>query len=143
MHEEPIPPKAETVERPSRHRVYYSAFLRLRDLSLRCRVRDISASGALVETTVPLWSGAECALEMPRIGQTKANVVWVDSRHCGLRFDPVLDPSALSSLLDTQTVPRVPTHVSGMARRRLQGTSQISQERARNAVNWLRQKAQE
>ena len=66
-------------------------------LPFACIVKDISASGALVETDLALPEGSRIELEVPRFGRLPGEVVCVIGDKVGARFDSeiALDPSAL------------------------------------------------
>ena len=60
-------------------------------------VHNISATGMLVETEVPLEEGDTIAVELPEAGETSATVVWVDAPMHGCRFDDPISTAALSA----------------------------------------------
>jgi len=60
-------------------------------------VHNISATGMLVETEVPLEEGDTIAVELPETGETSATVVWVDAPMHGCRFDTTISTAALSA----------------------------------------------
>jgi hypothetical protein len=127
--------------RTPRRKVYYSATLYIRGLTIRCRIRDLSETGALVETTVALWSGAPCHVELPKIGAAHGILVWVDGARAGLHFEPPLLASQLAMLNAPVQSERVPTHSQETVRPKSKNTAELaSQSRARNAVSWLRSK---
>ncbi len=127
--------------RTPRRKVYYSAMLHIRGLIIRCRIRDLSETGALVETTIPLWSGAPCHVELPKIGAAHGVLVWADGPRSGLHFEPPLLTSQLALLRTPVQSERVPTHSQDAARPKTKSSAdEASHSRARNAVSWLRSK---
>jgi hypothetical protein len=132
---------ADAAARTPRRKVYYSAILHIRELTIRCRVRDLSEAGALVETTVPLWAGAPCYITLPKIGDAHGRLVWSDGPRSGMQFEPPLLPSQWATLNAPVQSARVETQSSEALRPKPKGASTPpSQERAREAVNWLRNK---
>jgi PilZ domain len=127
--------------RTPRRKVYYSAILHIRGLTIRCRIRDLSETGALVETTIPLWSGAPCHVELPKIGAAHGVLVWADGPRSGLHFEPPLLASQLALLSAPVQSARVETHSQDAVRPKTKtAAEEASQNRARNAVSWLRSK---
>ena len=128
--------------RAERRSVYYSAVLTIRELNMRCRVKDLSPVGALIETSVPLWANAECILDVPKIGKIFSTIVWADGTRCGIAFDRMLDPLDVADLFARPLPLRSPAASSPEAmpptwRPKPKGDG-VAQERARNAVGWLR-----
>jgi hypothetical protein len=131
----------EAATRLPRRKVYYSAVLHIRELTIRCRVRDLSETGALVETTIPLWSGAPCYISLPRIGDAHGHLVWTDGPRTGMHFDPPLQASQLAMLAAPVHSARVDTQRTDTAWPKSKDVAaETSRERARNAVSWLRSK---
>jgi hypothetical protein len=138
---EPDLPPADAAARTPRRKVYYSALLHIRELTIRCRVRDLSESGALVETTIPLWSGAPCYITLPKIGEAHGSLVWCDGPRCGMQFDPPLLASQLATLNAPVQSARVETQNPEALRPKPKNSgATVSQDRARSAVSWLRSK---
>ncbi len=134
------PQVTNTAVRTPRRKVYYSALLHIRELTIRCRVRDLSETGALVETTIPLWSGAPCYISLPKIGEAHGTLVWCDGPRCGMQFDPPLMPGQLAALNVPVQSARVETIAADTLRPKTKNTAAAPNERARNAVSWLRMK---
>jgi hypothetical protein len=127
--------------RTPRRKVYYSAMLHIRELTIRCRIRDLSETGALVETTIPLWSGAPCHIALPKIGHAHGTLVWADGPRSGMQFNPPLQASQLAALNTPLHSERIATHSPEAARPKAKKiAAEVSQDRARNAVSWLRSK---
>ncbi len=74
-----------------------SGRIRSRGLTSACTVKDISVSGALVETDLTLPEGSRIELEVPRLGRLPGEVIRVTGAEVGLRFDSeiALDQSVL------------------------------------------------
>lgn len=60
-------------------------------------VHNISATGMLVESIVPLTEGEAISVDIPEAGERRATVVWVDGPMHGCRFDEPLPSAALSA----------------------------------------------
>ncbi len=60
-------------------------------------IHDISASGLLIESGLPLSTGERIALVLPEAGETWAEVVWASGKLFGCRFDAPVSPAALSA----------------------------------------------
>jgi hypothetical protein len=136
---DPDPQVTDAAARTPRRKVYYSALLHIRELTIRCRVRDLSETGALIETTIPLWAGAPCHISLPRIGDAHGSLVWSDGPRCGMQFDPPLLPGQLAALSTPVQSTRVATIVPDAIRPKAKDAA-ASNDRARNAVSWLRTK---
>jgi predicted RNA-binding Zn ribbon-like protein len=131
----------DAASRVPRRKVYYSAVLHIRELTIRCRVRDLSETGALVETTIPLWSGAPCHIALPKLGDAHGTLVWADGPRSGMHFDPPLLASQLAMLTAPVKSARVDIqHAETLRPKTKDAAAEISHERARNAVSWLRSK---
>lgn len=61
-------------------------------------VHNISQSGMLIETALPLESGAALAVELPQHGTAEAEVVWSSGRLFGCRFVEPIGAAALSAV---------------------------------------------
>ena len=66
------------------------------------RLRDISATGALVECSEPLLVGSQVLLDLGKAGSLTANVTWAVGDQAGLNFHEPFDMRCLS-----QTRPQV------------------------------------
>ncbi len=60
-------------------------------------VRDISATGLLIETNVGLNEGDTFAVDLPEVGEQSAYVVWANSPMFGCRLTAPLGTAALSA----------------------------------------------
>ncbi len=146
MVEEAHPAAAQ--RQAARRSVYYSAVLTIRELNMRCRVKDLSPVGALIETSVPLWAPVECTLDVPKIGKITGALVWSDGKRSGLAFDRMLDPLDIADLFERPLPQRsdvLPKDSSaGIAWRPKSSVGDsIAHDRARNAVGWLRSQKKE
>jgi transcriptional regulator with XRE-family HTH domain len=71
---------------------------RLGDASaIAATVRNISASGLLIDTPAPLAEGDRFTLDLPEAPDAVATVVWSDGSLFGCRFDAPLSSAALSA----------------------------------------------
>lgn len=59
-----------------------------------CRVRNLSATGACIDDTAALVPGERVAVEMGTLQRIVGEVVWVERRLAGLRFDRTIDLAA-------------------------------------------------
>ena len=62
-------------------------------------IRDLSLTGALLETSVPMLVGAAFEFELPQAGKVDATVVWNSGEFYGCQFDLPIPPSVLSAAL--------------------------------------------
>ena len=56
------------------------------------RVRNLSATGLMVDGDHQLSAGDTVSLELRNIGWVTGNVVWVDANRAGLRLESEIDP---------------------------------------------------
>jgi hypothetical protein len=68
-------------------------------------VHDLSLTGALIETSIPMLVGAMFEIELPQAGKVEATVVWNSGEYYGCQFELPIAPSALSAAL-LQATPR-------------------------------------
>jgi hypothetical protein len=69
-------------------------------------ILDLSLSGALLETSVPMLVGAAFEVELPHAGRVEATVVWNSGEYYGCQFELPITPAALSAaLLQSQPDP--------------------------------------
>ncbi|MEL6876615.1 MAG: helix-turn-helix domain-containing protein, partial [Pseudomonadota bacterium] len=66
-------------------------------VSANVTVHNISATGLLLETGLPIESGETLAVELPQIGEVAAEVVWVSGSLVGCAFAQALSPAALAA----------------------------------------------
>jgi hypothetical protein len=68
-------------------------------------IHDLSLTGALIETSIPMLVGAMFEIELPQTGKVAATVVWNSGEYYGCQFDLPIAPSVLSAAL-LQAAPR-------------------------------------
>lgn len=68
-------------------------------------IHDLSLTGALIETSIPMLVGAMFEVELPNAGKVDATVVWNSGEYYGCQFDLPIAPSVLSAAL-LQAAPR-------------------------------------
>jgi len=68
-------------------------------------VHDLSLTGALLETSVPMLVGAIFEIELPHAGGVEATVIWNSGEFYGCQFELPISPAALSAAL-LQSKPR-------------------------------------
>lgn len=66
-------------------------------VSANVTVHNISATGLLLETTLPIESGEALQVELPQIGDVLAEVVWVSGSLVGCAFAQALSSAALAA----------------------------------------------
>jgi len=62
-------------------------------------IHDLSLTGALLETSIPMLVGAEFEVELPQGGKIKASIVWNSGEYYGCQFNLPISPAALSAAL--------------------------------------------
>jgi hypothetical protein len=62
-------------------------------------VHDLSLTGALIETSIPMLVGAMFEVELPQVGKIEATVVWNSGEYYGCQFELPIAPSVLSAAL--------------------------------------------
>lgn len=60
-------------------------------------VHDLSLSGALLETSIPMLVGAVFEVELPQAGKIEASIVWNSGEFYGCQFSLPISPAALSA----------------------------------------------
>jgi hypothetical protein len=68
-------------------------------------IHDLSLTGALIETSVPMLVGAIFEVELPVAGKVEAEIVWNSGEYYGCQFSLPIAPSTLSAAL-LQAEPR-------------------------------------
>jgi len=67
---------------------------------------DLSLTGALLETSIPMLVGAIFEFELPQAGLIEAEIVWSSGEYYGAQFSLPIAPSVLSAaLLKAQPIP--------------------------------------
>lgn len=69
-------------------------------------IHDLSLTGALLETSVPMLVGAIFEIELPQAGGVEATIVWNSGEFYGCQFELPITPAVLSAAL-LQSQPRV------------------------------------
>ncbi|GAC1584145.1 MAG: hypothetical protein NVS3B5_18790 [Sphingomicrobium sp.] len=62
-------------------------------------VHDLSLTGALLETSVPMLVGQTFEVELPQLGTVEATIVWNSGEYYGCQFELPIPPSVLSAAL--------------------------------------------
>ena len=76
-------------------------------------IHDLSLTGALLETSVPMLVGAIFEVDLPHAGSVEATIVWNSGEFYGCQFELPITPAVLSAAL-LQSQPRSP-HAATMA----------------------------
>jgi PilZ domain len=80
----------------TRHPLIWSGKLLHGPTTWAVRLRNVSTTGALLESEKSLREGAEVVLDLGQAGSVNATVSWAVGDHLGLRFDEPFDMSRLS-----------------------------------------------
>ena len=62
-------------------------------------IHDLSLTGALIETSVPMLVGATFEIELPPSGKIEGEIVWNSGEYYGCQFNLPITPSTLSAAL--------------------------------------------
>ena len=62
-------------------------------------IHDLSLTGALLETSVPMLVGATFDVELPQAGAVEAAVIWNSGEYYGCQFALPITPAVLSAAL--------------------------------------------
>lgn len=62
-------------------------------------IHDLSLTGALIETSLPMLVGAIFEVELPQAGRVEATIVWNSGEYYGCQFNLPISPAALSAAL--------------------------------------------
>lgn len=73
------------------------------------KILDLSLTGVLLETSVPMLVGALIEVELPHAGRTEAEVVWSSGEYYGCQFKLPISPAALSAALLQSSPPEDPS----------------------------------
>ena len=60
-------------------------------------IHDLSLTGALLETSVPMLVGAIFEVELPNVGSVEASVIWNSGEYYGCQFALPITPATLSA----------------------------------------------
>ena len=91
------PPPAGEHRSGRRHPLIWSGLLHHDFQSSPCRLRNISETGAMIESSAPLRAGLEPMLELGDGIQLSSTVAWVAGDTAGLRFSQPFDLTLLAS----------------------------------------------
>jgi transcriptional regulator with XRE-family HTH domain len=61
-------------------------------------IHDISVTGLLIESQVPLSIDERLGIELPQAGDTRAKVIWASGQFFGCQFDSPILPAVLSAV---------------------------------------------
>src|SRR5262245_46734909 len=62
-------------------------------------IHDLSLSGALLETSIPMLVGAIFEFELPEAGLVESEIVWCSGEYYGAQFSLPITPAVLSAAL--------------------------------------------
>ena len=74
-------------------------------------ILDLSLTGALLDTSVPMLVGANFEVDLPQGGRIEATIVWNSGEYYGCQFELPIAPSVLSAAL-LQSAPAVAENVA-------------------------------
>jgi hypothetical protein len=94
---EAAPPPTDEHRDGKRHPLIWSGTVHHDFQSTPCRLRNISETGAMIESAAPLRVGAEPMLELGETIQLSSTVAWVAGDTAGLRFSVPFDLHQLAS----------------------------------------------
>ena len=98
---DPPRPKADPVEAsrrgPSRHPLIWNGKIAWQHESRTVRLRNISASGVLIDSQIDFPEGTELTLDLGKSGQYDATVGWSRGGQAGLVFTSPFDLSSLAA----------------------------------------------
>lgn len=72
--------------------------------SLSITIHDLSASGFLIETSVPLSIGADITVELPGIGKHDAQILWTNDHFCGGTYAVPLSSAETAAVIAASPV---------------------------------------
>jgi PilZ domain len=136
----------DQARRQPRRRVLFMSSVTVRTVAIPCKVRDVSVSGALIETTLPLWQDTKFTLALPKIGNVEGEVAWIDGLRSGVVFNAMLDPLQIREMLEEKPksgIKREAADAPRWQRPQVAVESRETQDRSRGAVAWLRQQKQD
>lgn len=93
----PVPPQPPENRRADRHPLIWSGELRHGTHRCSVRLRNISTTGALVQCSRPLRTGADVLLDLGEAGEVPARISWVVGDHAGLHFAGPFDLEQLAN----------------------------------------------
>lgn len=128
-----------TDRREPRKRVFYSGTLEVRGQVLPCRIRDLSAFGALIDLDVPVWTGYDAVLDVPKVGRAGGTIAWSQANRAGLAFEIPLSLEGLGQIAEPDSTVGT-LDATGLKRWTIKqlGAQTRAQERSRDAVAALR-----
>ncbi len=121
-----------------RRRVLFVSTLNIHAVPMKCKVRDVSVNGALIEVSMPLQEDTEAELVLPKIGTVACTVAWVRHFRCGLLFKQMLDPFQLREMLEEKPRNTGQTGADAPRWQRPSAKTELD-DRSRGAVAWLRE----
>ena len=62
-------------------------------------ILDLSLTGVLIETSVPMLVGATFEVELPNAGPSEASIIWNSGEYYGCQFALPISPAVLSAAL--------------------------------------------
>lgn len=99
----PAPPPRRRGRKAIRHPLIWSGLIHFNHETSVARLRNISASGAQIESTADYPVGSEVLLDLGNAGTIAAVVQWSHGDHCGLAFHAEFDVRRLASVRPTVT----------------------------------------
>ena len=93
----PVPETpADEQRHQGRHALIWSADLHHRNAKIRVRVRNISSTGAMIESSEPVLVGGQAILELGDEGFIPATIAWMIGDQIGLAFRSNFDMAQLA-----------------------------------------------
>ena len=91
-----IAPTIEEERRAQRQSLIWKGVLHLDNQSADVRVRNISTTGAMIESPMPVRVGSEPMLQLSDTVTIPATVEWTVGEHMGVSFHEPFDPALLA-----------------------------------------------
>lgn len=87
-------PEAAVQRGKPRNSIFLGATLRFegRDVAYEVRVRNISASGMMIDFAILTGKGTRVAVDVRNLGTIEGYVAWSTASRMGIRFDSEIDP---------------------------------------------------
>ena len=78
------------------------------EISIRIKVRNLSAGGMMAVCDDPVRPGQEAVFGLPNIGRVRGKILWVEGRRFGTGFEQQIDPRLARQQphLDDREAPR-------------------------------------
>jgi hypothetical protein len=79
----------------------------------KARVRNLSATGMMIECDAPLAKGTRLAFDLRGVGEVQGAVAWIRSDRIGIAFDTEIDPQRARKPVGQGKQEPLPPHLRG------------------------------